>query len=976
MKPGTIVRCRERDWVLLPSDNNDVYLLRPLAGTTDETVAVHRVLSQILGFRLPSEVVKQSVFPLPSEQDISDAAGAHLLWQAARLTLREGATPFRSLGRISIRPRIYQFVPLLMALRIDPVRLLIADDVGVGKTVEALLIARELFDRAEIKRMAVLCPPYLCDQWAAELEQKFNLEGVVIRSGTVSGLERHTPPGTSIYEYFPIQVISIDWVKTDRNKHQFLQFCPELVIVDEVHGAAEAATNSRGQQERHRLLQEISQNQNRHLILLTATPHSGIEQAFRSLLGLLKPEFQKWNIAELDKRKRTELAQHFVQRTRKDIEKDWEHEHCFPQRETSDETYDLSNLYRQLFESTYGFCSEIVRTGTEPGERQRRVRYWAALALLRCVMSSPAAAVAALEARVGGLGQVDEETEFSSYVFESAEDRTDDETPNPPVEAAEPTLPDSERRRLQKLARLAKALCGREDDTKLMRCGQVVRQLLQEGFHPIIWCRYVATAEYVSEHLRNVLPGDVQLVTVTGRIGDDERRVKIEEIAADKPRVLVATDCLSEGINLQDKFTAVLHYDLPWNPNRLEQREGRVDRYGQTARRVKAIRFYGRDNPVDGAVIEVLLDKAREIHRALGTHVPVPEESESVMQAVLNALFLRRKTREGLQQMSLIEVDKVSDLHQRWDRNAERERVNRTRFAQRAIKPDEVKRELEATDSVLGDPNAVREFVLSASQRIGLAVTAERRQGVFRVSLDPGAIATLPDPIRLALPVHSTLDARRSPFWLISFDSPTPEGAEYLGRNHRFVAALARFLLEDALTKPGNAIASRCGVLRTTAVKRLTTLLLLRVRYLIEQPQNTPLLSEEVVVLGYEQPVDGNTRSARWLSDDDALRLLAEAKPDANIPLAEKRELVRMVLGEIGEWDAGGTPRDYPGEWGDGQPTQQSIRQRIYERAYALEQSHKRIRRAVKLRVRELAVKPQFPPDLLGLLVLQPMVKP
>lgn len=94
---------------------------------------------------------------------MQDATAAMLLWQAARMVLRDGATPLRSLGRMSIRPRLYQVVPVLTALRLQPVRLLIADDVGVGKTIETLLIARELWDRGEIRSLAVLCPPYLCD---------------------------------------------------------------------------------------------------------------------------------------------------------------------------------------------------------------------------------------------------------------------------------------------------------------------------------------------------------------------------------------------------------------------------------------------------------------------------------------------------------------------------------------------------------------------------------------------------------------------------------------------------------------------------------------------------------------------------------------------------------------------------------------------------------------------------------------------
>ena len=191
MNPGAIVRCRHRDWVLLPADTDDVWVLRPLTGTGDDVVKVHQSLTNLVGYDLPAERVTAASFPLPTVADLSDAASAHLLWQAARLTLREGATPFRSLGRISIRPRVYQFVPLLMALRLDPVRLFIADDVGVGKTIEALLVAKELLDRGEIRRFCVLCPPYLCEQWAKELAEKFNLEPVVIRSGTVGGDGRH-----------------------------------------------------------------------------------------------------------------------------------------------------------------------------------------------------------------------------------------------------------------------------------------------------------------------------------------------------------------------------------------------------------------------------------------------------------------------------------------------------------------------------------------------------------------------------------------------------------------------------------------------------------------------------------------------------------------------------------------------------------------------------------------------------------------
>jgi hypothetical protein len=331
--------------------------------------------------------------------------------------------------------------------------------------------------------------------------------------------------------------------------------------------------------------------------------------------------------------------------------------------------------------------------------------------------------------------------------------------------------------------------------------------------------------------------------------------------------------------------------------------------------------------------------------------VPVPEESESVTEAVLNALFLHPKRSiidDSQLDLGLEVPEKISVLNEKWDQAVARERINRTRFAQRALKPDEVHRELKATDAVLGDPDAVRNFVLNAAQRLGIAIAADRRDAnVFRINVGENAIVTVPNAIKSIFP-HT-----KSDMWFVSFISPTPQGADYLGRNHSFVASLARFLMEEALTKHGEARASRCGVIRTKAVERLTTILLLRVRYLVEQPQRPALLSEEVLVTGY---IDHNKVNAQhWLDDDEALRLLGEAKPDANVSLPEKRKLTSAALDVWPALDV-------------------LLRERISARALELEKSHKRIRQAVGLRVRELNVKPQLPPDLLGILILQPVV--
>src|SRR5438874_6438730 len=136
---GSLVRVRGRDWVVIQSPEPEVVFLRPLTGAEDETIGVF--------LPLEGSEIQPSSFAPPDPKHAGDATGAQLLLDAARLSLRSGATPFRSLGRLSVAPRPYQFVPLMLALRQAPVRLLIADDVGTGKTVEAAIVARELLDR-------------------------------------------------------------------------------------------------------------------------------------------------------------------------------------------------------------------------------------------------------------------------------------------------------------------------------------------------------------------------------------------------------------------------------------------------------------------------------------------------------------------------------------------------------------------------------------------------------------------------------------------------------------------------------------------------------------------------------------------------------------------------------------------------------------------------------------------------------------
>ena len=708
--------------MVLPDSTDELVLLRPLGGTDAEIAGV---LTQL-------ESVVPASFSLPDPDKPGDYRSARLLRDALRLGFRSSAGPFRSFGHLAVEPRPYQLVPLLLALRRDPVRVLIADDVGIGKTIEALLIARELLDAGECTNMAVLCPPHLAEQWQREMLTKFNLAAELVLPSTAARLERDCAVGQTLFELHPIVIVSTDYIKAERRRHEFLRTCPNLVIVDEAHTCAADVSGRAVRHQRHELLMGLATKPGRHLILVTATPHSGKSEAFRSLLSLLDPKLSDLpddltgSAREPDRRL---LAQYFVQRRRGDIQSYLHTDTPFPSREDREESYDLTPDYRRLLERVIAFAREVV-TDKSGGRHRQRVRWWSALALLRSVASSPAAAEATLRTRAATADTEtpDEADQLGARLVldqgESEDDAAVDVSPGSDYEGADGPV----RRRLLEMAREANHLRG-TGDAKLTRAGELVGTLLQDGFNPIVFCRFIPTAEYVAEQLRSRLPRDVEIVAVTGLLPPEERQARVAALGTASRRVLVATDCLSEGINLQEHFDAVLHYDLSWNPTRHEQREGRVDRFGQPRRLVRVLSYYGRDNDIDYIVLNVLLRKHRSIRTATGVSVPVPGNPSEIMEALIEGLLLRgARPGVGGEQGVLFQeymAPRQQSLFSDWEADAEREKRSRTMFAQETIKVDDVARELAEVQRSVGQGADAVSFLKTAVEAAGGTATGD-----------------------------------------------------------------------------------------------------------------------------------------------------------------------------------------------------------------------------------------------------------
>lgn len=951
---GSLVHARGREWVVLPGSDSELLILRPLGGSEEE----------VTGIYTPLEPVRPARFDFPDPDRPGDFRSSRLLRDALRLGFRSSAGPFRSFARLAFEPRPYQLVPLLMALRLDPVRLLIADDVGIGKTVEAALVARELLDRGEVRRLAVLCPPQLAEQWQRELRDKFNIDAELVLPSTATKLERGLALGQSLFEEYPHVIVSLDFIKSDRRRQEFLRTCPELVIVDEAHtcaqpGAGQAGRSARHQ--RHQLVSGLAADPDRHLILVTATPHSGNEDAFRSLLCLLNPEFANLP-ADLsgaaNEAHRRRLAAHFVQRRRADIRHFLKADTPFPEREEKEVTYRLTPKYRELFDRVLEYAREVV--SESDGSQRQRVQWWSVLALLRALASSPAAAAATLRTRSVTL---DTETpeEADAVGRRAVMDLTDDES----AEAIDlPAGSDAEeedddrarhRRRLREMARMAEALKGPQD-AKLQGVVQLTASLLQDGFHPVIFCRFVHTAEYVAEALREsrLLPRDTEVASVTGQLAPAEREDRVLRMADFPRRVLVATDCLSEGINLQRDFNAVIHYDLSWNPTRHEQREGRVDRYGQPSPTVRVVTYYGEDNGVDRIILRVLLRKHKTIRAATGISVPVPARAEELVEAIFEDV-LRRRAKSHQQLLFEFAGDQeppgspIFAIHEEWERAADREKRSygeQRLFAQETIKFTEVAQELEAVRSAIGAGVDVADFVRAALRHWKAAVSEKGSGARARLEVN---LQDVPRALRETLPIDQ-------PHFTARFELPVHPGEIHLHRTHPIVEALATGILDAALDSRNENGAARCGVTRTRAVGRRTTLLLVRFRYHIEtwirskaDAEARQLLAEDCQVMAFTGPPE----EAEWLPPEQAEALL-DAEPAGNLPPEVQRETLRKILGGISAIEP-------------------ALHQAARNRAKELLAAHTRVRSAARLRGVSHKVEPQLPPDLLGVYVFLPV---
>ncbi|MGB3713183.1 MAG: hypothetical protein WA996_02020, partial [Candidatus Promineifilaceae bacterium] len=359
--------------------------------------------------------------------------------------------------------------------------------------------------------------------------------------------------------------------------------------------------------------------------------------------------------------------------------------------------------------------------------------------------------------------------------------------------------------------------------------------------------------------------------------------------------------------------------------------------YGQPSPIVRTVTYYGLDNQIDGIVLEVLLRKHKAIRTSLGISVPIPANTSDVVQALMEGMLLRGSDANAGQLAFDYLNDPANTIHLDWETTSNREHRSRTMFAQHAMKVDEVFPEWQAIREAVGTGEEVERFVSEVVEANGGFVSKKNGRLVLHM------------PNKAAM--REIVDGREK--LSVRFALPVSGKEVYLTRTHPIVEGLATYTMDTTLDPLLDGVAKRSGVIRTKEVEQATTILLLRYRQHIVTKSGegeTPLLAEACEVVAFT----GRTDSPQWLEDDQVQSLL-HAIPDANVPAQQATQFLQRVLGGF-------------------ESLQPELDARAEQEAQTLLAAHRRVRTASRLTGERYSVRPQLPPDVLGMYLLLPVV--
>lgn len=618
--PGQLVEVRRRQWVVADVVSSN------LEGAPQNCVTLSSIDEDGLGEELEvvweiepgAQVIERAGLPSITGQDDATTLDAFLdavRWGAATNADRGFLqAPFRS--GVSIED--FQLDPLVRAIDMARVNLLIADDVGLGKTIEAGLVIQELLLRHRARTVLIICPASLQEKWRVEMLEKFGLDFRVVDIDYIKRLRRergiHANPWTS----HPRLITSMDWAKGGEGLRAMRDVLPphvghprkfDLLVVDEAHNVAPAAgAHYALESQRTRFIRTIAPHF-QHRMFLTATPHNGYTESFTSLLELLDDQRFARNILPDEKR----LSQVMIRRLKSDLV-DAQGNPLYARRNLQALPIDYTPEEREIHRKLDDYCASREKDAERAGNGFGTA--FVNRLLKKRLLSSPAAFASTLEKHVASLFQARPikpdamaERILHKAILKADEDYADDqEVENAQAEAIEeasrraPPLTSEQQRLLDELRAWAQRARNQADSKAKAILDWLTIHLKPNGEwndrRVILFTEYRTTHQWMHQILVSHGFGGERLALLHGGLSQEERepiKAAFQASPEDSPvRILLATDAASEGIDLQNHCNMLIHLEIPYNPNVMEQRNGRIDRHGQ---REKEVLIW---HPVDG----------------------------------------------------------------------------------------------------------------------------------------------------------------------------------------------------------------------------------------------------------------------------------------------------------------------------------------------------------------------------------------
>ena len=684
------------------------------------------------------QVEEAARFPLDAPGDRFRLAA-----EAKRIRLAYLFDPMMAVHASLVEPLPHQIEAVYgHMLRKNPLRFLLADDPGAGKTIMAGLLIRELSLRGALARVLVVAPGALVLQWQEELWEKFRLDFRIF-----SRFALESSPKNPFREH-PLWIARMDGLaRFTEVSDKALEVDWDLVVVDEAH---KMAATYYGQEikatRRYRLGQRLSEKA-KHFLLLTATPHRGKEEDFRLFLALLDPD----RFAGKPRPGGPSLDAEgvWLRRQKEDLVR-FDGTPLFPERWAYTVAYALSREEMHLYQAVTAYVREEMNRAEALEKSQQRTVGFALSLLQRRLASSPLAIYRSLERRrkrlearlqeLRGKGvlpfpvleeeDIEEKEEFPDEEWEGAPEVLDQAT-------AARTRAELEREihTLKRLEKEALALYQRQEDRKWRELRSLLQKNPIKGRKLIVFTEHKDTLDYLEARLATFLGQPEAVVTIHGGLSREERRYRQARFTQDsKVLILVATDAAGEGVNLQQAHL-LINYDLPWNPARLEQRFGRIHRIGQTE--VCHMWSLVAENTREGEVYLRLLQKLEEASQALGGKV----------FDVLGRLFAEKPLKELL--LEAIRYGEDPEVRARLFRQVEGavdpkrlEALLQNALATEVLDPkrlSELRQEMERAEARRLQPHYLASFFREALTQLGGTVHP-REEGRMEVSFVPAQI--------------------------------------------------------------------------------------------------------------------------------------------------------------------------------------------------------------------------------------------